>query len=64
MKLLFGTNIFCLNETNCIKFKQSFSLNQRKSFKQIIFFKSTNILLWVSAVYYSFLHEVMIQLVL
>ena len=37
-KYLFGPKIFCLNRTNFISFKQIISLNQRKSFKQIIFF--------------------------
>ena len=39
-KYLFGSKIFCLNQTNFISFKEIISLNQRKSFKQIIFFDS------------------------
>ena len=41
-KYLFGSKIFCWDQTNFISFKQIISLNQRKSFKQIIFFDSIN----------------------
>ena len=37
---LFDPKIFCLNQTNFVSFKQIISLNQRKSFKLIIFFDS------------------------
>ena len=39
-KYLFDPKIFCLNQTNFVLFKQIISLNQRKSFKQIIFIDS------------------------
>ena len=42
-KYLFGPKIFCLNQTNFVSFKQIISLNQRKSFKQIIFLIQSNI---------------------
>ena len=37
---LFGSKIFCLNQTNFISFKQIISLNQKKSLKKVIFFDS------------------------
>ena len=42
-KYLFGPKIFCLNQTNFISSKQIISLNQRKSFKQIMFLIQSNI---------------------
>ena len=46
-KYLFCSNIFCLNETNFILFKQIISLNQRKSFEPIILFDSIKYFFWV-----------------
>ena len=33
---LFGSKIFCLNQTNFVSLKQNISLHQRKCFKQRI----------------------------
>ena len=48
-KNIYLAQIFCLNQTNCISFKRIISLNQRKSFKQIIFFDSIKSFFWVQS---------------
>ena len=40
---LFDPKMFCLNQINFVSFKQNISLNQRKSFKQIIFLIQSNL---------------------
>ena len=55
-KYLFGSKIFCLNQTNFISFKQIISLNQRNSFKQIIFFDSIKSFFSVHSYVFSVFH--------